>query len=355
MSEIAEAVTVPPEVLDRHWSGGDSDTGSVAISEPDPDELDEDSPDDDLEDTLDEDPDDDADTEDDEELEGDDPVEDGDEESEEDDSDEEEEETEDVLESDRISKEERERIEADPALKKIHRQMQAAFTRKTQELATSRREVEQAQAEYEQFAATLQTDEGAEEFLIRLAVARPDLIERVYERSVEINDDDDAKQTFLREQDLKAREQEVERLRRQRETDLRMVRAQEITADTRRIARAAKLTDPEDIELVERAVATKIRENRTQDPNAYISEAEIKAEVEDIARTIRAKEERVRKAEQAKRLVSQKERVKEQARNSRRTPPARATSSPGARVRKSSAPPEGMDVTEWRVKELLGG
>lgn len=353
MSDVAnEPLTIPSELIDKYFDAQE-DTNTEEFGDTEPAADDEDSPEDE-EDTSDEDPSDDEDTEDDDEAGEDEEPADTEDEDSDDDSDEEEEEAEDVL-ADKVSKAERERIEGDPALKKIHRQMQAAFTQKAQALAEARREVETAQREQDEFLEKLASEEGAEDFLLKVALERFDLLEKVYEKAFELQDDEEALSRFTSERSLKEREEKVAKAEADRAAEARARRTEEVVSQMQGLAAKAGLSDSADLVLVEKAVAARIRTNYAANGIADITAAELKEEVEDVARAIRAKEARVRKTLEREKKGKAGENVKRLAANSKRgiTAP-RSSSAPGVKTKRPEAAPAGVDATSHRIAQLLG-
>jgi len=224
---------LPDELISKHLDAGPART---AVGTPNPDELDADE----FEDSEDDNPyggpdEDDPENEDDEgEGEPDDELDDdGDEEGGEGDS---ENEPDALL--DTASKEDIERIKADPALSKLHRSMQKHFTQKTQAAAERERRAvareeavnrlestlsdPQGMADYLRFQLESRPDvvgaafeavavgENGLAFLTEVGLAHPEMLESAYDRVQELLSDESEKSRHIRERDVRMREQRLE-------------------------------------------------------------------------------------------------------------------------------------------------
>jgi hypothetical protein len=342
MSDVATAaIILAPEVLDRHWGAPATDTESGGAGDPQEPEAEAPTePATEEADTSDTEPaDTDADTSGEDDEPGEDPAaaEEGEEGQE---SDEEDAEAEPDSETFTVKVDGEEvKVTRDELIRGYQRH--ADYTRKTQELAAMRREVED-------FTKALETDEGAGDFLLRVALNRPDLFEKVYEKSLELTDDESAMETFKRQQELQEQERELARFREEREADARKRRGEEIAQIASRFIKENKLTDPEDERIVFQAV-----ENRLMHQRGEVTEADIREEISQVAQVIRAKEERLRKEMQRARLAEDAARTRKRAQNAKGTPPARATSAPGAGVRRPPPTPPGVDPVGFAIRQRL--
>lgn len=341
---------LPDEVLSRHLG---LDTG--AEEDPEPAAEAEEPAEDDFEDTPDEGPEeDDADTDADEagDYEPDDEGEEDGGEEEDDDPAESDEELEDFL-----PEFDRKEIEKDPELKKAYKHMQAAFTRARQRDAEaareSQRQLEILQREVESFKAQLQDDAGAEEFLVQVALARPEVFERAYEQAVRLAEDEGARDLFTREQRVKAAERAAEQERLAMAQDRARARAAEIVALVGEYGADAGL-EGEDFELAERFVVEKINQNRLRTGVADLTNEEIKAAVQDAQRLLKRQSKKVERKVSKKLAKERDEAVRAKVRNSRRPAPPRASKAPGVKPKKLPPPPPGVDPLDHTIDALLG-
>jgi len=252
----------------------------------------------------------------------------------------------------------RKEIEKHPELKKAYKHMQAAFTRARQRDAEAAREaqrrLEVLQAQVQSFQAQLADDAGAEEFLVKVALARPEVFERAYEHALKLAEDEGARNLFTREQRLKAAERaaEAERLAMQQERIAR--RAQEVTALLTKLGNEAGFEGPEDFELAERFVVERIQQNRLATGTADISDEEVKAAVAEVQRLLKRKSKKVERKVATRLARERDEQVKAKVRNARRPAPPKASKSPGMKPRKLPEPPPGVDPVDFTIDALLG-
>lgn len=389
---------LPDEILDKHLggrspapaagstsiaadlddTGGDDADLEAELDDTDEDEVggdelddapDEDDADSDDDDTLDDDEDDeDLDDEEDDDLD--------DDETEEDDEDEDEKprkgsrkskskKPKDFLEN--VTREERERIEKDPVLKKLHRKMQADYTRKTTEVARLRKETEALRASQQQFMDELRTPEGAVKFVRDVALADPyiaaaafekiatgdgakdflvevglqmyDQFAEAWDRIQELHDDPDERRRHEERREDEREEAERKRRRAERERERFRERMDEIRDEAARLATKAGL-DPEDAEEVWEEIKAEVRRRIAAREPWDLSRDEVKRIVRAVRKDIRRREERIAKRLERQQLREQRERVKKRARNAtRRRAVPRTSSGAGARGRMPEPPP----------------
>lgn len=285
----------------------------------------------------------------------------------------------DFLES--VTAEDRERIKADPALRKLHKQMLGDYTRKTMALATGRKEVESVRAQQEQFTAGLRTPEGAlrwtrdvaladpfvaaaafeaiatgdgaKDFLVEVGLAKPELLTAAYERVMELHDDEDEKARHIRDRDRKRDDADYERrkLDRSRERAREVISGMEATAE--RLAKKAGL-EPEDAEIVLRELRAEVRSRVSAQKPWELSKDEIKRLVLGVRKDVRAREERVAARLKRRRLQEEREQVKQRARKGAQRRPAPRSSGAPAGKRKKFTAPTGRDPLDSFIDARLG-
>lgn len=353
MHEFEGQDLLPTEVLAKHLG---PDTSGYEASFPRP-AAEAESPEPDSEDTP-EDPDADEaedtpsgpeeeDTDTDEDEAGDEEPEEGEEEAE----DEVEETSEEREDDDFLPPFDRKEIEKHPELRKAYKHMRAAFTRKMQELGEKARRADFLEREFMEFQARLRDDKGAEEFLVQVALARPEVFERAYERAVRLAENEEERNLFIREQQLRHKEREAELRRMEMEAQRIQARAQEITATITRLGKAAGLVG-DDLELVERLVVAKINENRAKTGKADVTDEEIQEAVDTARRLLQRREGTLAKKLQKERDAKVKA-LAAKAKEKRPAPP-RATKSPGVKPKKIGPPPPGVDPLDHALDSLLG-
>jgi hypothetical protein len=352
------------DLLDKAFDKAESDSPKP---EPTPDD---DTPEADDEDTPDDEgPEDEADDTDDEEeagdeepdlLEGDDEE---NEEDEEDDDDEEleeeeeeeegdEEEEEDVL--DTVSAEEKQRINDDPALKKLYKLMQRNFTKKATAVSERARVLDTRERDFDQFTEKILTADGMADyladlldknhsvvgaafervatgenerngaaFLIEVGLAHPEIFEEAQERLMELRDDEVELKRYRKERDLQSKEMRIK----DREQKILFKRFTEDFEKLRTVAeRESKrlaVIEADQEEIVEQ-LKTLARKNYRQDGSIDVTITQVK----DLVKKTQARAERYK--EQARRELERKNakksrtQTKERARKAkapRRSPP----------------------------------
>lgn len=373
VDSLKDADILPDEILDKHFASSPDDLDPEDLDPdnlPDPDEDDsppdaddgDDADDDDQgTDDADDDPDDDEDDadEDEDDLDDDDDGDDDDDDDEDPDSDDEDEdEKDDVLA--KVTAKDHRRIQKDPSLKKVHAQMQKAFTENMQELKTLQSEVERRDGRITAFQEAIRTGEGMarfisatlesnpdiigmafqelttgenanpEAFLIEVGLESPEILEAAWDRVQELQGDDRelkahkkdrARQT--RESALDAREERI----RENAFDVEMTR---VEGTAQKEASRLKI-HPDDMEEVNGRIKAKVRERLDKATgkigltNAEVKEvvAEAKASTDralDRART-RLEQEGVRTSR--KKTKRRAERGRRPKRSKDRGPPPR--------------------------------
>lgn len=249
-----------------------------------------------------------------------------------------------------VTAEERERIEQDPGLRKLHRKMQADYTRKTQAIARDRKRVAQfdqfmehvrtpegsvqflrdivladpniAAAAFEQIA----TGDGAKDFLIEVGLALPEVFEEAWDRVQDLQHDDEERERHIEKRNREREDAEWERRRAARAREQFEERLKEIESYAEKLAERAGL-EPEDTGEVHDEIMAAMRAKRQAGEGYDLSNAEIKAIVLRVRKDIRAREERIRKRLERRGLKEARERTKALARNAQRGRVAPRTSS----------------------------
>lgn len=343
---------LPPEILDKHLGDTEEEvTPSPAVESEEPE--------DEAEETLDEEESDAEDEEtDDEDAGGEEPDDAEDEEEsedEDDESDDDEEEEDDEDSESFLPKFDRKKIEQDPELSKAYKHMQAAFTKKMMEASDSVRQAEEVLEEVKQFEATLADPKGAEEFLLNVALNRPEVFQNAYERAVALLEDDEEKDSYLKEQQLKVREKELERQEREAQARAQEARVEQIETSTRRLAAKMGL-DTEDVEIAEQFVANRILENRARTGKADVSDDEIREAVSAAKKFVERKAQKVQSVTKRQLLKEREEQVKAKAKLAKRPRAPKAGKSPAPRPKREeiTAPP-GVDPLDFGIDKLLEG
>lgn len=378
-----DADILPNEILDKHFGGGPDTAVIDGPEDPEPTEI---SPDDLPEDTSDEDPEDesedtdfdeDGDEDPDEELDDDDLDDEEDDDLDDDEEDEEDEDDEEDLFAGKVTKEDHERIKNDPSLSKVHKEMQRAFTKKNQELATKRERQDrldealstpQGMADYLSSMISQRPDvvgaafeavatgEGGYDFLVEVGVHDMETFERAYDRVHELQMDEGERGRHERDRDLRAKERDVSaREQKQRvaafEESMNTIQDQ-VDAEAERFG-----IDADDMDEVKSRLKSKIRERVQADGSVDLSKSEVravakeaKAHLDDVYKRTRAKLKRV----EARKSQENAKRKAQSAKGRKRLPPRSRGTKPG----KSGAfkPPPGRDpldaFIDHRVEEL---
>lgn len=297
----------------------------------------------------DDDPDDDDDDDDDGDDEPDDDIDDDDDEDEED-------EEEDFL-DDRLSAEDLELIENDPLLKKAHKQMQGAFTRKTTDVARRNDEVTRREGRISTLEQTLANPQGMATFLARTMEQRPDVIASAFESvaqgenaeaflvEVGLSQFETLERAFDRVQELRSDETEL-----RRHTDGRKLQSERADVDREKQAirernfdtsmgevlkaedkalKKAGIVDKEDQDAVRREVRKAIKEKVQKDGSIAMTPKDVRAIVGNVKKQLDAVEARVRARMEQAQVQDSKKRVKEKASKrggKKRVPPGSAPS-----------------------------
>jgi hypothetical protein len=320
------ALELPEDLIDRHFGvdSGVTDTGfdedEESAASPEGEGSPDDTEDEDTLETDSEDEGDDTDSEDD-----------GDDDLDDDGEDEEESPDEDT---DALPEFDRDKfLKKHPELEPAYKHMQAHFTKKNMEAARVKKEAESYKQEYESFANKLADDNGMSEFLVQVALHRPEIFDKAYEEAVSLNDDEDKKSTYLKDRELSEREQKLQRQEEDRLRQAQEARIMEVVDLTRSVAKKYSLTGPE-IEVAEQFVANRIHENRAAG-NADISDKEVREAVKLAADRLQANRDKVRKETERTMKREGLSKAKKKATQSKRPAPPRAG---GAPARRDAAP-----------------
>lgn len=241
----------------------------------------------------------------------------------------------------------------DPEVKKLvesaYKSFQAAFTKKTQELAAQRRKIEgivakarEALEERREFISMLESDEGAERFLVKLALKRPQVFEKAYERAVQLNEDAAERRRFEKEEEV---EEKAARLERQERRAL----VERVHGATLKEAEAVGLRGSA-VKVAIRYVANKILENRAATGKATITADEIREAVREAAEDLGL----VRKQVMLERQKAQRVEIQKRASAVPRKRPAPAGNRTPAKKGGLPEPPKGKDRLDHLVDTLLG-
>lgn len=369
---MSDEITIPDELMEKHFNPSDTidepaeapvpDAEDTEPEEVEQDTLIEEDPDEEPLETEeleagDDDPVDEDEFEEEDDLEV---VEDEDLEDLEDLEEEEVEEPEDTLETDEDEDDsflpdfDRKKIEENPELNAAYKHMRAKWTQAQQDLRHAQREFEVKSSELDEFAEQLGTPEGAKDFLVTVALNRPEVFEQAYQAAVSLTSDEDQRQSWEREQDVKRRERQIQRQEAVAQQEKAMEQIRQVTESTHSVAEGLGLTSPAEIELAEQAVANVITANRRNDPTFLPGDADIKKAVERVASSIEATKERTRKELEAKYAKERKKKVKKKAKSAKRSTPPNSSSSPAIKSKKAPEPPSNVDPLDFWVDRKLG-
>lgn len=262
----------------------------------------------------------------------------GEEGEEDDDEEEASEDEEDILTS--VSEAELKRIQADPALKKLHRLMQRDYTGKATVVAERERAVvarEQAFTDLETELSTAQgfvgylsqhmasrpdivgaafeavaQGEGGHDFLVSIGRQKPELLERAWERVQELVEDEDERKRYDRDVESMVREQ---RLKSREDRVLRETFARELGAlEEAALKEARKLEIPKDdqAEVVAKLRAA-LKNNINSDGTLKLDKEAARKVARDVKAELARVEARVRSRLEREVTTESQRKVKEKA------------------------------------------
>lgn len=252
-------------------------------------------------------------------------------------------------------------IQKDPHLKAVYKSMQADFTRKTTDVAKHRTAYEQANKEYDEFAATLEDvadGGGREQFLVDAALDNPEAFQRAIDRAVELLESPEAKKKYERERQVDQRERRVKAQEQASAQAARETRTQEIHETAESYAKKFGIKDEKGLRVAKRYVAQVILENRTAKAHGdvFITDEQVRQAVREAALDIRDQRADA-EAETGRRMRKQRlDEVKQTAKNSRkRVAPGGKRSPTSTSPRPPKKLPTGVDPLDARVDQLLSG
>ena len=270
-----------------------------------------------------------------------------------------------------FTKKDRDVIDKSPELQRAYKSMQGRYSTRSAEVATERRAIRAEAEEIRGFKEQLRDPQGManvmtrvmnqrpdivgaafqgaltgkqkEAVLLATAVADPDTFKKVYERNTELQEDPQEMEFYNRNKDLRAqRRKNAQRERELNRRDYRRNRARIETSATRtarnlRIKKADMRFVMDDLQA---ALRGKIRKNGSID----FSDREIKSSVRatkkrlnEVYRTIEARERRKTARASQKKTKTRAKKAKAQ-RRAPKGPTQRSASRPPARPKKSPAP-----------------
>lgn len=245
----------------------------------------------------------------------------------------------------------RKSIEGKPELELAYKHMQAAFTRATQEVRTKERETQMMQEEMETFMAEIGSDEGATEFLVKMALHRPKVFEEAFEQAVKLTENPSEKKLFEREQQLRNREREIERENKRREASEQQQRRQAVYDELNAAMKQHGLTEA-DSDIAQQYVANVILEKKARGDNS-ISPKEIHGAVERAAKFLSARNESVKQEIERRVRAEQQQAMKKKAQDAKRPAAPKSSKSPGPKAKKLEVP-RGVDPLDYIVSARLG-
>jgi hypothetical protein len=250
-------------------------------------------------------------------------------------------------------------LKENPELEAPYKHMQAAFTRKTKELAAIRQEAQKDKAEaeamqqqYDAFQEMLKDPESFRDFLVEVSLNRPEVMEQAYEEALALNEDEGRKEKYQREKDLQKREKALKKKEEQEALARRQQRTGEIIDLTKRVASKLGLTGEGDLQVAEQFVANKILSNVANGGERDLSNEELVVAVRRASKALEQQKSRVRrsaKAEQKREsLKAAQDRVKQPRRPSAPKPgsPTRSPKLPERKVKAPQQDPLGSFIDE---------
>jgi len=246
-------------------------------------------------------------------------------------------------------------LEEHPELEAPYKHFQAAFTRKMQELGSQRQEVETVKSEYDSFINELRTDEGAEKLLVQVALQRPEVMEKAYERMMRLNEDEGEKESYLREQELEKREKRLSKQEQAERVKQQQARVEEVVGLTERTAGKLGLSGRE-LEIAERFVTKAIYENRAKTGKPEISDREVVLAVKDAADVVKSERKRMRGEIERQVREESKKSARKKARSSKRPKPPKSRTPSGEKVAKERKFNSNRDIDpiDSLVDDFLG-
>lgn len=239
-----------------------------------------------------------------------------------------------------------------PELEAPYKHMQAAFTRKMQEASQIRAESEAMAEQLSDFVESLSTDDGAAEFLERVALARPEVFQQVVEKWDESLADDDTREQRVREFTLRDREKKLEQKEKLEQKTAQAERINQVVTLAESTSEAEGLTDEDSIAIAKQFVLAKIHENKANTGTAQISDEEIVTAVKSAAKHVKAQRARVEKSVTQKARVDGKESAQKKLKQSQKPQPAKSKSK--RTVAKKPKVPAGMDPVHYAIQKGLG-
>lgn len=340
-----DSIEIPEEVFDRHFD-------TVLAPEP---EGESDEPEDTDDDEL-------VDPDTDEDEPGDDPDE-ADDEEEEDVEEDEDSETDDEVEpededqdDEPLPKFDRKKIEKDPNLKAAYKHMQAAFTKKMQAASEVKNQAAEMVAEaqgvldrHKEFVSMLADPKGAEEFLVKVAVNRPEVFQAAFDRASKLLEDPEEMKRFSKETEIAEREKKI-KAKEAEDAKRSAERAKQVLRETTEsVAAKVGLKSEADLKLAHRFVRARLQENLDLTGKSSITREEIVEVVKEAAETIQSKVNRARKE-----VVKDVQKKARKSASRRKRPGAPRSSSRPAGKKGRLDIPKGVDPLDHAVDVLLG-
>lgn len=239
-----------------------------------------------------------------------------------------------------------------PELEAPYKHMQAAFTRRMQEVSTVQSEVETVREQLADFVETLSTDDGATEFLERIALSRPEVFQKVVEQWEDSLSDEDLRERKVREIQLKDREKSVQQKEEREQAKAAQQRIQAVVTLAETTSEAEGLTDEDSIAIAKQFVLAKIHENKANTGVAQISDDEVVAAVKAASKHLKAQVAKAEQTVKKKTRVDQKKAAQAKLKKSSRPQPPKSGSKRS--VPKKPKVPEGMDPVHYAIQKGLG-
>lgn len=258
----------------------------------------------------------------------------------------------------KLSKKQQEEIEANPALKKLKKLLQADYTRKTQSAAQTRKQMEadreafaEAKADYDRFEARLKNPETAREFFVDLYLQSPEFVQQAIDLAQELHEDPEAREEYEEKRELARDKEEIQTEKQKAQLNAQKQRAAEVRSLIQRGVKQAKL-DKYAAERVDERVVARITQNARKTGKPQISNEEVVEIIKDVRNIERKRLEQLGKVAKRRGTRSELRSKKEEIRRSKgRAVPQGGRGKPGAKKVKV---PQGVDPTAFRVDQLLG-
>lgn len=218
-----------------------------------------------------------------------------------------------------------------PELELPYKHMQAAFSKKMAEASTLKKRSEEVEARaqsmeqhYLSFQETLKNDDTFEEFLVQVAIGRPEVMQKAYDRAADLAEDEGKKKEYLRDKELADTKRQLEEKNQREEAVARQNRTVQIVNTMKKVAEKLGLNGEGDLEVAEQFVANQILQNNAKNGKPDITNEELVMAVRRAAKALEAKKNGVRKTVKAEVQRKGLQAAKDRAKAPKRPAPPRS-------------------------------